>query len=116
VSATRAAETAVAALERGDFSARFLRRYHKAWTSSIGKELRKDLAIHESLKRLTDAQLDEIFALLDNPAILALISRRGDIDFPSRIGWAILREEPRLAKYAGPALRALLRRELPWLS
>src|SRR3990170_5367085 len=36
--ATFCARTAIEALEAGDASARFLRRYHKAWTGSIGKE------------------------------------------------------------------------------
>ena len=113
---TLAAETAVEALKRGNCSARFLRRYHRAWTRSIGKELRKDLAIHETYAKLTDAQLEEVFGLLDNPVILDLISRRGDIDFPSKVGWAILREEPRLLKYAGRALAAMIRKEIPFLT
>ena len=103
-----AGRTAVESLQSGDASARFLRRYHKAWTGSIGKELRKDLAIHESFARLNDAQLEELFELLDSPGILDLIERRGDIDFPSKVGWALLREEPRLLKYTGKALRAMI--------
>ena len=103
------AETAIDALKDDDLSARRLHRYHKAWTKSIGKELRKDYAIHESFSRLTDDQLEEIFGLLDNPAILEIIRRKGDIDFPSKVGWELLREEPRLLKYAGKALRAMFR-------
>jgi len=114
--ATFAAETAIEALRRDTLSARYLRRYHKAWTGSIGKELRKDLALHETYAKLTDVQIEEIFTLLDNPVILELISRRGDIDFPSKVGWAVLREEPRLLKYAGRALGAMIRKELPFLS
>ena len=106
--ASLAAETAVQALEAEDYGARMMHRYHKAWTRSIGKELRKDLAIHESFARLTDAQFEEIFGLLDNPAVLELIEKRGDIDFPSKVGWALLKEEPRLLKYAGKALRAMI--------
>ncbi len=102
------ADTAVEALEEGDLSARRLHRYHKAWTKSIGKELRKDIVIHETFSRLTDDQVEEIFSLLDNPGLLDLIRRKGDIDFPSKVGWEVLREEPRLLKYAGKALRAML--------
>jgi len=57
---------------------------------------------------LNDAQLEELFELLDSPGILDLIERRGDIDFPSKVGWALLREEPRLLKYTGKALRAMI--------
>ncbi len=105
---TFCAQTAIEALQAGDASARMLRRYHRAWTGSIGKELRKDLAIHESFSRLTDAQMEEIIDLLDDPKILKLIREKGDIDFPSKVGWAILREEPRLLKYLGKALRAMV--------
>ena len=105
---TFCARTAIEALEAGDCSARMLRRYHTAWTASIGKELRKDLAIHESFARLTDKQLEEVFDIFDNPNILALIREKGDIDFPSKVGWALLREEPRLLKYLGKALRAMV--------
>jgi digeranylgeranylglycerophospholipid reductase len=105
---TFCARTAIEALEQSNFSARFLRRYHRAWTGSIGKELRKDLAIHESFARLKDAQIEEIFDILDNPNILRLIQELGDIDFPSKVGWALLRQEPRLLKYLGKALRAMV--------
>lgn len=102
------AETAVEALEMNDFSAGRLRRYHRAWMKAIGKELRRDLAIHESYARLSDKQLEEIFRLVDDPAIINIIEQLGDIDFPSKVGWRLAREEPRLIKYAGKALRAML--------
>lgn len=104
------AAAAIEALEKGDVSARQMRRYHRAWTNSIGKELRRDLAIHESFARLRDDQLEEIFDVLDRPAIRDIIRRKGDIDFPSRVGWALLREEPRLLKYTGTALRTMVER------
>ncbi len=107
---TFCATTAIEALERDDFSARMLHRYHKAWTGSIGKELRKDIAIHESFSRLKDHEVEEIFEVLDNPTILRLIREKGDIDFPSKVGWALLREEPRLLKYLGKGLRAMIAR------
>jgi digeranylgeranylglycerophospholipid reductase len=103
-----AATTAIQALEANDFSARLLHRYHRAWTKSIGKELRKDLAIHESFAKLTDAQFEELFDIFDNSQMLALIERKGDIDFPSKVGWALIKEDPRLLKYVGRALRAMI--------
>jgi len=103
-----AAQTAIQALEARDYSARVLHRYHKAWTKSIGKELRKDLAIHESFSKLTDEQFEELFDIFDNPQMLDLIEKKGDIDFPSRVGWALIKEDPRLLKYVGKALRAMI--------
>ncbi len=103
-----AAQTAIEALETGDFSARVLHRYHRAWTKSIGKELRKDLAIHESFSKLSDDQFEELFDIFDSPEMLRLIEKKGDIDFPSKVGWALIKEDPRLLKYVGKALRAMI--------
>lgn len=103
-----AARTAIQALEGNDFSARMMHRYHRLWTKSIGKELRKDLAIHDSFARLNDEEFEELFDIFDNPDILALIEKKGDIDFPSKVGWALLREDPRLLKYVGKALRMMI--------
>ncbi len=106
--ASLAAETALEALEKGDYSARTMHRYHKAWTRSIGKELRKDLAIHESYEKLTDDQFEELFGIFDDPEILQLIESTADIDFPSKIGWALIRKDPRILKYVGKALRTMI--------
>jgi len=103
-----AATTAIQALEAQDYSARMLHRYHRAWTRSIGKELRKDLAIHESFSRLTDQHFEELFDIFDNPQMLELIEKKGDIDFPSKVGWVLIKEDPRLLKYVGKALRAMI--------
>ncbi len=106
--ANLAAETALEALEKGDYSSRMMHRYHKAWTRSIGKELRKDLAIHESFEKLTDPQFEELFEIFDDPEVLGLIEATADIDFPSKIGWALIRKDPRILKYVGKALRTMI--------
>ncbi len=103
-----AAQTAIEALEKDDFSARVMHRYHKAWTKSIGKELRKDLAIHESFAKLTDAQFEELFEIFSDPEVLRLIEDTADIDFPSKIGWTLIRRDPRILKYVGKALRTMI--------
>jgi geranylgeranyl reductase family protein len=108
--AVHCVDTAVEALQAGDFSARQMRRYHRAWSRSVGKELRKDLAIYESFQTLTDPQIEELFDIFRQPEMIEIIQRYGDIDFPSKVGWRLLREEPRLLKYTGRALRAMLPR------
>lgn len=108
--AAHCATTALEALERGDFSSRQLRRYHRAWSRTVGKELRKDLAIFDSFATLRDEQFEELFDLFGTPEMIRIIEEEGDIDFPSKVGWRLLREEPRLLKYAGKALRTMLPR------
>jgi digeranylgeranylglycerophospholipid reductase len=107
-----ASTTAIQALEAHDYSSKMLHRYHRAWTRSIGKELRKDLAIHESFSKLTDTQFEELFDIFDSPQMIRLIEKKGDIDFPSKVGWALLKEDPRLLKYVGKALRAMIARNV----
>jgi digeranylgeranylglycerophospholipid reductase len=107
-----ASTTAIQALEAHDYSSKMLHRYHRAWTRSIGKELRKDLAIHESFSKLTDTQFEELFDIFDSPQMIRLIEKKGDIDFPSKVGWALLKEDPRLLKYVGKALRGMIARNV----
>ncbi|MCK4443772.1 MAG: NAD(P)/FAD-dependent oxidoreductase [Thermoplasmata archaeon] len=103
------ADTAILALEADDFSKRFLSRYHRNWKKAIGKELKRGLHIHRLIRELSDKQIDEIFDLLDNDEILDMVSQKGDITFPSNIGWHLLRKEPKFAKFLTPSLKALFK-------
>lgn len=106
--ADRCARVANDALDAGDLSARGLSRYQALWEEAIGKELRRYWWLHRVLSKLTDSQFEEIFDILDNPRMKALIGELVDIDYPVRVVLGLLREEPRLLKFMGPALRALL--------
>lgn len=107
VCAEACARTGIEALEAGDLSADFLSRYEKRWKAAIGKELRRYLFLHKAFAKLSDAQMEELFDILRNPRLLEIINRRGDIDYPLRAILPLVREEPRLLKFLGPALRAL---------
>lgn len=103
------ADTAILSLEADDYSKKFLSRYHRNWKKAIGKELKRGLHIHRLVKDLSDKQIDQLFELLDNDEILELVSEKGDITFPSNIGWHLLRKEPGLAKFLTPSLKALFK-------
>jgi flavin-dependent dehydrogenase len=104
VCANHCAKTVIEALERNDFSERFLSRYHKRWTGDIGKELRKDWRLYKLFQSFSDEKMEEAFKLLDNPKILRLIEDRGDIDYPSKLALPLVRKEPRLLKFATKSL------------
>jgi geranylgeranyl reductase family protein len=108
VCAEHCAQTAVEALKAGDPSGRFLARYEARWKADIGKELKRYLFLHKVFTRLTDKQLEEIFDILNRPKLLRIVSELGDIDYPVRMVLALLKEEPRLLRYVGPAIRGLL--------
>ena len=57
----------------------------------------------------SDEQVEDVFNMVSDEETLAIINRVGDIDYPSRLGWMLLKREPKLLKYAGKFLRYGLR-------
>ncbi len=98
-------KTAINALEMDALSKRALAGYQKDWMKHIGDELKKDMLIHRVFASMTDKQFEEAFDLMANEDILGIINRVGDIDYPSRLAWSLLRKEPRFLKYTGKFLK-----------
>ena len=107
VCAKHCGEVAVISLESNDFSKNFLSNYQKRCMKEIGKELKADMRIHEVFAGLSDRQFEEIIDILDDEKLLKIISEVGDMDYPSKVGWALLKKEPRLLKFLGAALKTL---------
>jgi digeranylgeranylglycerophospholipid reductase len=105
VCAQHCATSAVKGLEKEDLSRTELASYDAAWRSEIGDELEKAMMMHRIFSSLDDAQLDDVFRMLSNPDILETINRVGDIDFPSKLGWLLLKNEPGFLKYTGKFLK-----------
>jgi len=110
VCATHCAKTALEALERNDFSERFLARYHKRWMNEIGKELKRDWLLYRIFQTLNDERIEKGIELLNNPEVLGVIEERGDIDYPSKLVLPIIKKEPRLLRYATSTLKDLILR------
>lgn len=96
VGAGHAARTAIAALERGDFSARFLSRYQRSFMRDFGDELRRGADLRRAFRYLGDRDVNRLLDLLDRRELRDLIVRHGDIDFPSRLLYALLSKAPTL--------------------
>jgi geranylgeranyl reductase family protein len=107
VSAEECARVLADALEAGDHSRASLSAYEKAWFDRVGSELKRDLLLHRAFVKLSDKQMERIFELTDREDILEIITNRGDMDYPSKLGWQLVKKEPRLLRFATPALRAL---------
>lgn len=86
------------ALEKNDFSQNVLERYHKLWTSDIGRELYLGMKFRSIFKRLSDEQLDKYIQKFQNPKITDIISEYGDIDYPSKLVKPLLKKVPSLLK------------------
>ena len=100
-------ETLSGELGRGELGPRSLLAYEKRWKSELGRELAMGRRIRRSFVNVTDAQMDELVRMLSRPALLALISARGDLDFPSKLAKLLFRQAPGLLKFAGPFIKSL---------
>ncbi|MBU3901944.1 MAG: NAD(P)/FAD-dependent oxidoreductase [Candidatus Thermoplasmatota archaeon] len=106
VGAKHCGNTAVKALEKNDFSSKMLSAYQKLWYNEIGDELKNGMRLRKIFRKLSDSDFERIFNILDDEEILALISKHGDIDYPSRIS-KILFKKPKLLKLVGPLIKSL---------
>ena len=100
------APVAIRALETGDCSARALQPYHDAWRGDIGRELWLGTKLRHAFLSLSDRDMDELWRVLGRDEVLAILNRHGDIDYPSRVAFALLRRAPGLLRYAPKAVHA----------
>lgn len=87
---------AVDAMEKQDFSFNFLKKYHKLWSSDIGRELNMGMILRAVYKKLSDRQFDKYIEKFQKPKILEVINLYGDIDYPSKLIGPMLKHNPSL--------------------
>ncbi len=75
---------------------KFLKQYQKRWHEEIGKELRLGMKFRTIFTRLTDAQFDKYIKKFQQQDITTIISRHGDIDYPSKLVKPLLKKAPTL--------------------
>lgn len=92
-----AAETAVEAFRRGDFSARFLHRYERRWRRRLGLELKTGFFFRRLFEQLTDEEIEACFRIASSDGLLARLSRRVQFDWHKDAILAVLRQ-PALAR------------------
>ncbi|MBM4250099.1 MAG: NAD(P)/FAD-dependent oxidoreductase [Euryarchaeota archaeon] len=81
--------------------------YERGWRAELGRELRFGRRLRRAFVNVTDRQMDELVRMLDRPALLALISARGDLDFPSKLAKLLFRQAPGLLKFSGAFIKSL---------
>ena len=89
---------AIDALQKNNFTSQFLKKYHKLWSADIGMELYMGMKFRKLFKSLTDQQMDKYIEKFQNPKITEVISKYGDIDYPSKLVKPLLRKTPSLIK------------------
>ncbi|UCH57961.1 MAG: NAD(P)/FAD-dependent oxidoreductase [Candidatus Bathyarchaeota archaeon] len=83
-----AAETALEALEAGDFSADFLQCYERRWRKRLGKEFSSMLRARGFLNKIPDDRMDRIFASLKGAGLEEALKgfvEEGDMDLQSGV-------------------------------
>lgn len=79
--AEAAANTAAAALARGDFSARALSAYEDEWRKRLGAEIRMGTLFRRLAERLTDRELDDLFRVVQSDGILSTVAKKARFDW-----------------------------------
>ncbi len=99
VSATCAVEVIRNSLEKGDFSASAMAMYEKCWEERIGKELKRAYSLHKIYRKIRDREFDALIREMKDEEILQVINEFGDIDYPSRVVFKVLKKKPTLLRY-----------------
>lgn len=86
-----AGEVGAQAVLSGDFSIDALRGYERRWREEIGFDLQFGMVAHRTLAKLSDNDIDRIFAVIERPAVKDLIEQEGDIDYPRHLAKAFLK-------------------------
>ncbi|OGF53119.1 MAG: hypothetical protein A2Z21_06930 [Candidatus Fraserbacteria bacterium RBG_16_55_9] len=86
-----AGEVAARASQEGDISKKALWEYEHRWRELFESELRFGMLAHQLFCHVSDEDINKMFAALDDPQILKLLSEFGDIDYPSYVVKALLK-------------------------
>jgi len=103
-----AAGVADEGLRRNELSRKFLSRYDEQWTAEFGDEFSKALYLRRLMVRLSNSDLEQVVQSLKAAGLTDAIVAFGDIDFPTGVARALLRQSPSLVRLFPKALSALL--------
>lgn len=96
---------ALLALQENDFSAKILKKYQKLCVKEIGNELFLGMKFRTIFNNLSDKRLDKYIKRFDNPKIIEIINKYGDIDYPSKLARPLIKKLPTLLKLIPNAIK-----------
>jgi digeranylgeranylglycerophospholipid reductase len=99
--------TAKEAFEQQHFNKAFLQRYHLAWTKEIGRELYLGMRFRDIFIKLTDDQFNKYLRRFDKEKIIDIINTYGDIDYPSRLAFPLIKAMPSLISLTPTLLKPM---------
>jgi geranylgeranyl reductase family protein len=89
---------AIEALKKDDFTLQTLKKYHKMWSADIGSELKMGMKFRKIFRNLTDGQMDVYIEKFQNEKVIKIITKYGDIDYPSKLASHLIKKVPSLIK------------------
>jgi flavin-dependent dehydrogenase len=95
--AEAAADTVVAAFQKGDFSAEALSAYEREWQRRLGREISTGSFFRRLAERLTDEEIDDLFRIVQSDGILASVTKKARFDWHRDVIYFALRH-PALAR------------------
>ncbi|MGZ4948751.1 MAG: geranylgeranyl reductase family protein [Halobacteriota archaeon] len=103
---------AAEAVLRDNVSAAALMSYDTKWRADVGRDLVSGWRIRQTLNALSDSDVNDLVAALDDERMLDIITQYGDMDRPSVVLRKLLlsTKAPRLFKLLRPMLKAGLTR------
>jgi digeranylgeranylglycerophospholipid reductase len=107
-SARHAADTALRCCESGDFSDDVLATYEQRWKTDFGRELALGFRLLKIRQQMSPEDVERIIRTLDDPDIIAQIVASGDMDRPSRLLKALMKN-PKFCLLAGILFRSGVR-------
>jgi digeranylgeranylglycerophospholipid reductase len=94
--ATHCAHAAERAIHHHRYDTHSLQSYHTQWTKELGRELSLGMRFRKIFINFSDEQLTKYLEKLNNKKTLEAINTHGDIDYPSRLIFPLLRASPSL--------------------
>ena len=102
--ANHCSSVTIEALQKREYTSRILKKYHKLWSDDIGRELYLGMKFRKIYKRLSNKQFDKYIEKFQNPKISEIITKHGDIDYPSKLIKPLLKKTPSLLKLVPGAI------------
>jgi geranylgeranyl reductase family protein len=106
------------ALDEDELGRDRLQAYHDRWSSTIGRELSIMMRMRHAFLQLDDAAMNDIWERLTKPEVTRILNEHGDIDYPSKLAFRLLKAEPGLIRHAPAVLKGLISEisldHVPW--
>ena len=102
------AKVAVRALSSGNLSASFLSEYQSLWDREMADEIKIALEHRKIFLSMTDHEMDKLIKFFNHPLWRYIISKHGDIDYPSWLAGRLSFARPWADKFMINGLRKLL--------